>query len=197
MAKDVKSPQRIPNRREMLKLFPIGGVYAELGVFRGMFSERILETCAPKRLFLVDLWTQAVDWLIDGQLVKFSGEEAYSFTCRLEAWGSVRIRRQKTVDFLIGLPDASLDVAYLDADHSYNAVRDELALVLPRMRKGGWISGHDYCDLFPGVVRAVTEFTKLHGLKLDVLTDESPGGVINCPTGPTEMAYNSFAIKVL
>ena len=188
---------RPDNRRDILELFPKGGVIAELGVFRGVYSERILERCQPKLLYLVDLWGSRVDWWIDGDVRSVSGGEAYHCCCsKFESNHVVRMRRESTIDFLASMPDRSLDVVYLDADHGYCSVRDELALAWPRMKPGGWISGHDYCDLFPGVVQAVSEFIELHGLRLDVLTKEIPGIVINCPGGPKEMAYNSFAIKV-
>ena len=184
------------NRREMLKLFPKRGVMAELGVFRGMFSQRIVEQCNPKKLYLVDTWGESIDWLIDGKIVNVSGDAAYRHVCELfDANKQVALRRQTTVSFLSSLPDASLDLIYLDADHAYESVRDELALLWPRIKPGGWVSGHDYCTLFPGVIKAVSEFLKLHNLTLDVLTDEAPGIVINCPNGPKEMAYNSFAFR--
>ena len=187
---------RCSNRIEMLDFFPSNGVYAELGVFRGTFSERIIENCEPRRIFLVDLWSDPMDWIINGAIRNVSGEEAYKHVLRLEKYDSVRIRRQTTLSFLCSLPDKTLDVVYLDADHSYESVRDELAISLPRMRAGGWISGHDYCDLFPGLVKAVDEFCNLHMLKIDILTDETPSAVVNFPGGPEKMAYNSFAIRV-
>ena len=187
---------RPANRRVMLDLFPKGGVIAELGVFRGGYSACILDRCQPKRLFLVDLWAARTDWLVDGEVRSVGPEEAYVDACLLESRPGVVIRRQSTIEFLSRQPDQSLDVVYSDADHSYESVRDELALALPRMKPGGWIAGHDYCELFPGVMRAVTEFCKLHKLKIAALTNEKPGMVINCPSGPQAMAYNSYAIKV-
>lgn len=187
---------RPTSRIAMLEHFPRGGIVAELGVFRGMFSRRLLDILKPHRLYLVDLWSQSLDWVIDGEQRSINGDAAYRETVsQFENDDRVRIRRQSTIDFLVSTPDDSLDVVYLDADHSYESVRDELALAWPRLRTGGWLAGHDYCDLFPGVIRAVDEFCRLHGISLDMLTDESPCPVINCPDGPSEMAYNSFAIK--
>lgn len=188
--------QRIKNRVLMLDLFPKAGVIAELGVFRGVFSERILERCNPKKLYLVDLWSDPTDWILNGELHHITGPQAYEFVRRLELDKRVALVRSYTTQFLTTLADKFLDVAYLDACHTYESVRDELALVFPRMKSGGWIAGHDYCELFPGVIQAVTEFITLRKLKLNVLTDEVPSAVINCPGGPASMAYNSFAIKV-
>ena len=180
----------------MLKHFPKGGVYAEIGVFIGTFSARIVENCAPSKLYMVDMWRDGLDWMVNGELRHFSGQEAYLEACKLDCNQCVRMRRQKAVEFISELPDNHLDVVYHDADHSYEAVRDCLNLSLPRMKKGGWISGHDYCDVFPGVIKAVDEFASKNGLKIDILTDETPSVVINMPDGPKTTAYNSYAIKV-
>lgn len=51
--------------------------------------------------------------------------------------------------------DGSVDFLMLDGDHSYEAVRDDIAAWLPKMRPGGVISGDDYG--WPGVTRAVSE----------------------------------------
>lgn len=51
--------------------------------------------------------------------------------------------------------DGSVDFLMLDGDHSYEAVKADIAAWLPKMKKGGVISGDDY--LWPGVKKAVTE----------------------------------------
>src|SRR5574343_10315 len=52
----------------------------------------------------------------------------------------------------------SLDLVYIDAEHSYNAVIFDIRAWLPKIKIGGIISGHDY-DLIehPDVCRAVDE----------------------------------------
>lgn len=54
--------------------------------------------------------------------------------------------------------DGSLDFVFIDADHSYAAVAADIDAWLPKVRKGGIIAGHDYCE-WPGfgVIQAVTE----------------------------------------
>lgn len=58
--------------------------------------------------------------------------------------------------------DGEIDFLMLDGDHSYEAVKADIAAWLPKMKKGGVISGDDY--LWPGVKRAVDEVftTKVH-----------------------------------
>jgi predicted O-methyltransferase YrrM len=53
--------------------------------------------------------------------------------------------------------DESLDAVFIDADHSYEAVKLDIQNWMPKVRRGGILAGHDYVPSWPGVVRAVDE----------------------------------------
>jgi hypothetical protein len=53
--------------------------------------------------------------------------------------------------------DESLDLVFVDAEHTYEDTRDLLVAYLPKMRPGGTLAGHDYHPDYPGVERAVRE----------------------------------------
>ena len=54
--------------------------------------------------------------------------------------------------------DGSYDFVYIDADHSYESVKKDIELYLPKLKKGGIIGGHDYCPYsWPDVIKAVDE----------------------------------------
>ena len=53
--------------------------------------------------------------------------------------------------------DESLDAVFIDADHSYEAVKTDIQNWMPKVRKGGILAGHDYNSAWPGVIRAVNE----------------------------------------
>jgi hypothetical protein len=54
--------------------------------------------------------------------------------------------------------DGSVDLVFIDADHSYEGVKADIEAWLPKVKVGGWIGGHDYkSPRFPGVERAVHE----------------------------------------
>jgi len=48
--------------------------------------------------------------------------------------------------------DSSLDFVFIDGEHTYEAVKQDISLWLPKVRRGGLIAGHDY-----GVYRSVTD----------------------------------------
>ncbi|NQY10924.1 MAG: hypothetical protein HRT71_15615 [Flavobacteriales bacterium] len=54
--KHIENIKILLNRQELLKHLPKNGVVAELGVYKGGFSQEILEICKPSKLHLVDTW---------------------------------------------------------------------------------------------------------------------------------------------
>ena len=64
-----------------------------------------------------------------------------------------------------------LDFVYIDAQHHYEAARDDIETWYPKVRKGGILAGHDYLEGereagYFGVKRAVDEFVARRGLRL-------------------------------
>lgn len=55
--------------------------------------------------------------------------------------------------------DSSLDFVFIDASHDYENVRADIRAWRPKVKPGGFIGGHDFHDLFPGVIQAVGEET--------------------------------------
>lgn len=62
-----------------------------------------------------------------------------------------------TADAAALVPDGWADFVFIDAGHSYEAARTDIALWQSKVREGGWLGGHDYHPKFPGVIRAVSE----------------------------------------
>jgi hypothetical protein len=198
--------RRIPTRRELLACLPQQKIGAELGVYDGLFSEEILAVAKPRLLFLVDTWKgitrlkrpdSAGNWVpydLEGEAALTLVQSRLSVPIRE---GQVQLTQMEATAWLSAQPPASLDWVYLDDDHSYEHVRQELELARKCVRPGGWILGHDYCEVLPGVPRAVNEFCAGHGLSIEILTDEEPRPVYPRLSGmPANCRYNSFAIHL-
>ena len=82
------------------------------------------------------------------------------------------------VEFIEGLStesaerfaDKSIDLVFIDADHSREGVRTDLIAWVPKVKPGGVISGHDYgSHTYPAVAEVVDEFFRdhPHAVKLD------------------------------
>ena len=73
-----------------------------------------------------------------------------------------------------GFQDNYFDMVYIDADHTEEAVYADLLAWYPKVRAGGVLSGHDYCECTLGcgvkfgVIPAVNRFVKENNLSLHV-----------------------------
>ena len=68
-----------------------------------------------------------------------------------------------------------IDFLYVDADHSYKGVSDDLDAWYPHVRKGGLIVGDDYDNtMYPGVKQAWDDFEVLYGLDLQHYQSDPP-----------------------
>jgi predicted O-methyltransferase YrrM len=69
--------------------------------------------------------------------------------------GMVTPMKMKSVDAAKKFDDESVDIVFIDADHSYEGVMEDIKAWLPKVKVGGILSGHDYFEW--GVFNAVTE----------------------------------------
>lgn len=148
---------RLPTNR------PLEG--AEVGVLKGVVSEKLLKARDRLILHLVDLWAVSprVEYAATGDALSNPDVpwEAYyaEVVARVKPFGDrVIFHRKDSVEATADIPDGSLDFVFIDGDHSYNGCSRDIEAYLPKLKSGGLLSGHDYNpDRFPGVCRAVRE----------------------------------------
>ena len=153
-------------RGELLERMPKGGVCAEVGVWQGEFSARILESTRPRMLHLIDPWSFQPDFPDRYYGGKLAGSQRdmdrvyEGVRRRLGSRRDVSIHRQLSEVALECFPDEYFDWVYIDGNHSYDFVRADLELALQKVRSKGFIVGDDYAwgewEDFP-VMRAVNE----------------------------------------
>lgn len=135
-------------RGRLLGHLPKGGVGAEIGVWEGAFSARILDICAPQKLHLIDPWRYMPEFPNTGfgrKKNEFLMEEKYQAVVRLYAGDPrVVIHRATSAEALGALPDGALDFIYIDGNHNAPFVGQDLALARQKVRPGGVIAGDDY-----------------------------------------------------
>lgn len=170
------TPAPIAHRDHLVDLLPGNCIGCELGVFEGEFSSTLLRSNKFSELYLVDSFAGPA-WNF-GRHYPEASVLYEKVSQRFANDVRVRVIKGDSVAFLETSP-ALFDFVYIDTVHSYEHLRRELSAALGVMRKPGYICGHDYCDEFPGIARAVDEFTAAHGLRYQV-TQDAP--------------YRSFAI---
>ncbi len=161
----------VDDRTEFIAALPKGGIGAEIGVWEGDFSQQALDGCSPTKLYLVDPWEKNNDKTNAGSTVARSQTEIDAVhdavAERFAGDERVEIIRQRSADAAIALRGTEFDWVYVDGDHSYQAVAEDLAAWWQNVKPGGVLSGHDMNK--EGVRIAVLEFIIRHDLPLDVI----------------------------
>jgi hypothetical protein len=165
------------------------GAGVEVGVAEGIYSRQILRSWAGRRLTLVDCWqTQDSSEYCDEANTDIQIQETRRRAVEALAQADPRAQLLQafTPQAAARFADESLDFVYLDANHSYPAVRADLRAWYPKLKVGGILAGHDYMDgyfgfgpdllggtLF-GVQSAVDEFARALGQAVAFTTTDPP-----------------------
>lgn len=164
--------------REILSRLPEGLIVgAEIGVFAGQLSERLLAARSDLTLHMVDSWGDYDASLEESgdyhaTLTEESQESYFQMTQNAVSSFGERaiIHRKKSVDAANDVVN-DLDFVFIDADHSYEGCHADIKAWAGKVRKGGLLCGHDYDNVdYPqwGVKRAVDEYVAATGLQLDL-----------------------------
>lgn len=131
-------------RAELPKLYAKLGFHrgAEIGVWRGEYSEQFCQANPALHLTCVDAWTPYPDYRSYRRPSKFIEAETDARQ-RLAKYGC-SILRGFSLDVAKTIPNESLDFVYIDANHSFDAVMQDIIYWAPKVRVGGIVSGHDY-----------------------------------------------------
>lgn len=169
------SPQNCERRIHVIQPFlRPGGVGAELGVFKGAFSEHLLGS-QPQKLYLVDPWYRlAPQW----NWARGEKSTLDAFLRILAAFrseighGQVEPVVEFSESFLTTLPDDHLDWIYIDTSHKYEQTLKEVSLSLRKVRNSGYIMGDDFYfnkeSIHHGVYRAVKELESNNKIRIIV-----------------------------
>lgn len=126
----------------------LDGIFVEVGVFEGKsFSYLVVEAINSCK----NIECVAVD--------AFPWEDLYPrFQKNMEPLkGRYRVERGNSHEVAERFKDGSVSVVFIDANHTYPFVKADIEAWLPKVKKGGVISGHDYNDQHPGLCEAVDE----------------------------------------
>lgn len=139
-------------------------VGAEIGVWQGTNAKTMLNDLDIKKLYLVDPYEKYTE---RGYTFDFDYNET-----QIKARETIGL--DKRAEFIIKpsteaakqVPDNSLDFVYIDGNHDYDFVLKDIQSWLPKLKKGGLMSGHDFDKTEPGVVKAVTDYCTQNNLTL-------------------------------
>ena len=135
------------------KYFAGAEIMVEVGSWAGESSE--VWSQYVKTLYCVDSWDIDLPPERYGHTMH---DVRMAFYERMSGVKNARIIQAESAMAARMFDNASLDVVYIDAQHTYKHVSRDMAIWLPKVKSGGVASGHDYNEeKFPGVVQAVNE----------------------------------------
>jgi hypothetical protein len=154
------------------KYMKVGGVGAEIGVFKGAFIAWMMLN-KPSKLYLVDPWFRSGakwEWAKgDQSTIRAFVNILQEFKYEIEH-GVIEPRLEFSQEFFRLIPDNHLDWIYIDSTHGYNQTKLEIEFSLLKVKATGFIMGDDYTSdkehPHYGVYRAVKEFEKDQKIKL-------------------------------
>ena len=167
----------------IIRRLPSNASMAEVGVLLGVLSEYVLRQRKDISLLMIDSWQttdkQPESYKATGDDHALHSDPKRVLSHRQQAENRARhfpgratIMAMTSLEAAAKVSDASLDMVFLDADHSYEGVKADLAAWLPKVKPGGWIGGHDYANTDPrfrfGVTEAVDEWAADYGCDVEV-----------------------------
>jgi len=166
-----KSPIEIDDvgRFDLAALFRIAGfrVGAEVGVEQGEYSKALCKLNPDLHLFCIDAWTAHKEYKDHITQQKF--DDFLSIAKKKLKGFNVTFIKKFSMDAVKDFEDGSLDFVYIDANHGYKYVLQDITEWSKKVRKGGIVSGHDYIKRTSPrthqVVRAVDEYVKDNDIK--------------------------------
>ena len=143
-------------------------VGVELGVASGKYLEVLCKSNPDMKFFGVDPWMplngyfdyvfkKTFKTLYDGAVETMKPYTNYEFIQKI------------SMDAINDFEDESIDFVYIDANHEYNFVMEDIIGWTKKVKKGGIICGHDYkrgsSHRHMRVVEAVNDYIKTTGLR--------------------------------
>lgn len=150
--------------RQLVDEIPEGGTFVEVGSWLGKsigaFCEFAKESGKNIDINAVDTFSgDPANEEHAAILRAYGGSVRPVFERNMEALGIsslVRVHAEDSVRVSRGFPDREFDAVFIDADHSYKAVMEDISAWYPKVKYGGIICGHDFDE--EGVKRAVSEY---------------------------------------
>lgn len=153
------------------------GLIVEIGVFGGVSILNIAEHCKTNntKIIGIDPWELTIPNDDNGKKLstyRFREENLIDARTNLEMictklrYDHISLIKDFSHRAVNSFSDLSIDLLYIDGEHTYNAVKMDLDLWYPKMKHKATIWGDDWH--IPGVRQAVNEFCDAQKLQYQV-----------------------------
>lgn len=155
-------------------------VGAEVGVWDGRYAEILCQKNPGVKLYAIDSW-QPYEGYRDHKH-KNRIASAYELAKERLAPFNVTVIKKFSMDAVADFEDGFFDFVFIDGNHYYDWVRDDIREWTKKVRIGGIVSGHDYYQTPSGnvgVITAVDEYVKEHGYNLQIIDWDKSAEIID------------------
>ncbi|MEQ8928086.1 MAG: class I SAM-dependent methyltransferase [Fulvivirga sp.] len=160
---------------------PKNAICAEIGAWKGDFTQEILKQTKPSKLFIIDPYkhVEVYDkaWYGGSDSSQEKMDEVFkSVQTRFESElysGQLEFLRADSTEALSQFEDDYFDWIYIDGNHLYEYVKADLENSFQKIKSGGFITGDDYNLVGwwdDGVTKAVNEFIENYKEQVDVIS---------------------------
>jgi hypothetical protein len=184
----VRGAMVLANHNQLFQVLPKGKVIAEIGVALGYFTRSALSRLEPASYLAIDSFQlHELESFWGRPPADYFGEYSHKdwyaqkFAREIDA-GVLRLLPGNSDAVLNALPDQSIDIALVDADHSYDGVKRDLDALASKIRPDGTIIIDDYilveqlnANYLIGVIYATHEFMIEHGWAMHYLALQPRG----------------------
>ncbi len=169
---EIKHRTQLP---DLLKHFGLPMTGVELGSAEGNSAFDFMDN-GMEKLYVVDLWAtihgQRGDASNDAEWHNHNYEVAKD---RLGRFGdNVIFMRGLTSEMAEFIPDNSVSLVYVDADHSENGVTNDINNYWGKLTSGGVMAFHDYENTWDyGVKAAVEKFATKNNIQIHLIPENN------------------------
>jgi SAM-dependent methyltransferase len=150
---------------DLINDLPSDLIMAEIGCYAGESMEMFQSSGKIKKYYAIDIWDvpNAYRNEVLNPIKKENSKLVYENIGKAEKLFNKKIKKYNNIiklkmDFKTALKKLEpLDFIYIDAEHTYNALMNDISYAKKIIKNGGIIAGHDYSKGFDGIVKAVNE----------------------------------------
>ncbi len=141
-------------------------ICAEIGTWTGENAKIMLRADKRVKLYTIDGYSHTT-LCFTGDVMSKEEVDKIEKTAEenLTPYGERRVKvRKQSEEAYKDFPDEYFDYIYIDGDHHYKTIKNDINIWYPKLKKGGVMGGHDWADEYGEVKKAVLEFKEQKGI---------------------------------